>query len=431
MDKPLATEDRAPDEAFVIPGLHPGLQFGGPPVPLWRRRPHQTSTVVNCATDPGDRAAIDRSLERLAATLAAGPRVEFNAVPALLEQARFQRSLVSVGGRYLLSGPAGVRARTRYYLRDRSRHQAMAAFLNAQTREAAGGPVGWNASLPEGVDICLDARGFTNYYHFMAEVMTALATVADIAEGRRIRIHSPNPVISDTSFAMRFIGAFFGELAPAIDIVNDVRPADYERCIHPCLADHFFYMLPFDLLPAAEGQEELSGLLARDSATLTGYNRLRAQKFDGRLSLLRRQMLSQIVPGDTALPKKILLNRKPGGGSDRPAERWDEVCRDLLRQGFEEVFFEDHAPKAQIALVNNAKVVVALHGAGVTNMLFADPGTRFIEVGNLENTGGRLAVFSELAEAAGCDYRMLAADRTLPEYGSNGVKKLSRVRLTD
>ncbi|MBN4067481.1 glycosyltransferase family 61 protein [Simkania negevensis] len=52
----------------------------------------------------------------------------------------------------------------------------------------------------------------------------------------------------------------------------------------------------------------------------------------------------------------------------------------LQRQGFEKVFLEKMSVKEQAQLLHAAEVVIAPHGAGLTNLIFCQKGTRVIEL---------------------------------------------------
>jgi capsular polysaccharide biosynthesis protein len=125
-----------------------------------------------------------------------------------------------------------------------------------------------------------------------------------------------------------------------------------------------------------------------------------------------------------------LVSRRETGQRIRVNESWKRLQSNLIAKGFQEVFFEELSPLEQAAAVNRASVIVAAHGAGVTNMLFASSKTKFIEVGNLKTTGGRLAAFHQLAQVAGCRYTIALGDRADAEVYPNGSPELSAVHLS-
>jgi capsular polysaccharide biosynthesis protein len=58
----------------------------------------------------------------------------------------------------------------------------------------------------------------------------------------------------------------------------------------------------------------------------------------------------------------------------------DEVFALLESHGFERIFCEDLSFQEQIELFGEAEIIVSPHGAGLTNMIFAPPGTKIIEL---------------------------------------------------
>jgi len=75
--------------------------------------------------------------------------------------------------------------------------------------------------------------------------------------------------------------------------------------------------------------------------------------------------------------------------------------------GFERVFMEDHPFEEQVRMMGEAEAVMAPHGAGLTNMIFAPPGTRVIEIADL---GFPNPNFYALASAMGHPYWILPAE---------------------
>lgn len=57
-----------------------------------------------------------------------------------------------------------------------------------------------------------------------------------------------------------------------------------------------------------------------------------------------------------------------------------DLRRMLAQRGFECVYPEEMDFAAQVRLFSRAKLVIGQHGAGLSNLLFMQPGTRLIEV---------------------------------------------------
>jgi capsular polysaccharide biosynthesis protein len=79
----------------------------------------------------------------------------------------------------------------------------------------------------------------------------------------------------------------------------------------------------------------------------------------------------------------------------------------LEQRGFVRIDAGTFSVQEQIDLFHNAEVVVAPHGAALTNITFCRPGTRVLEMfaANYVHLG-----LWTIADAAGLEYRYLVAD---------------------
>lgn len=94
-----------------------------------------------------------------------------------------------------------------------------------------------------------------------------------------------------------------------------------------------------------------------------------------------RDRLIPIAQQTTTLqhyPEKIFISRKDAGA--RQIINEDEVFHLFEQKGFEQCIVSDLSFLQQILLFHNAKVIVGAHGAGLINILFAQPGARVIEI---------------------------------------------------
>jgi len=74
--------------------------------------------------------------------------------------------------------------------------------------------------------------------------------------------------------------------------------------------------------------------------------------------------------------RRLLVERK---GPTRKIQNFDEVQAFLTHEGFETVFLEGMSIREQILLFQSAEFVIGTHGAGLTNLLFCEPGTKVLE----------------------------------------------------
>ena len=86
------------------------------------------------------------------------------------------------------------------------------------------------------------------------------------------------------------------------------------------------------------------------------------------------------------LPEKIFINRKDGtinrknGTSLRYIINNNQVEDFLKKKGFKSLTMSDYSFVDQVALFNNAKEIIGLHGAAFANLIFCKPKTKIIEM---------------------------------------------------
>jgi hypothetical protein len=94
------------------------------------------------------------------------------------------------------------------------------------------------------------------------------------------------------------------------------------------------------------------------------------------IKVLRNAFLSRKTV--EARPKRIYISRGKSG-SRRPSNE-EELERILFYFGFEKVCLEDLEFLQQVNLFKNATAIFSQHGAGLTNLVFASPGTKVFEL---------------------------------------------------
>jgi len=81
-------------------------------------------------------------------------------------------------------------------------------------------------------------------------------------------------------------------------------------------------------------------------------------------------------------PNKIYISRQKASRGRR-IENYKPLMEKLRERGFESFIFEDLSFEEQVLICNNADVIVGPHGAGLTNMIFADSAS-VVEIFNKE-----------------------------------------------
>lgn len=98
------------------------------------------------------------------------------------------------------------------------------------------------------------------------------------------------------------------------------------------------------------------------------------------LPAFARRLLQMCVPGHPQVspPRRIYITRR--GGKRRPMTNEAELESALYAAGFHISAMERNTVAAQAKLFRDADLIVAPHGAGLTNMIFCKPGAHLIEL---------------------------------------------------
>lgn len=93
---------------------------------------------------------------------------------------------------------------------------------------------------------------------------------------------------------------------------------------------------------------------------------------------LRTQFWQQPAIAKTEKIERLYISRKDT--ANRRIINEDEILDLLKNFGFKSIVLESMPVVEQAALLTNAKVVIAPHGGGLTNIVFCHPGTKVIEI---------------------------------------------------
>jgi capsular polysaccharide biosynthesis protein len=126
-------------------------------------------------------------------------------------------------------------------------------------------------------------------------------------------------------------------------------------------------------------------------------------RFDPRLLRPVRAAVPRL--GDAAPHRRLYVSRAKA--RFRRLENEDAIWPHLAARGFEKVFLEELSFREQVRLMQEARVVAAPHGAGLTNMMFCPEGTAIVEIASL---GFPNPNFYALAAAMGHSYALVAAE---------------------
>ena len=121
-------------------------------------------------------------------------------------------------------------------------------------------------------------------------------------------------------------------------------------------------------------------------------------------------------------PKRLYINRSKA--AHRRVANEDDVIRALATVGFKNVSLESLSIPEQVRLMAKTEIVVAPHGAGLTNIAFCSPGTKILEILSPNDIS---VVFWSLATQMQLDYYYLLGTR-LP---ASNVSKYEEDILVD
>ncbi len=112
--------------------------------------------------------------------------------------------------------------------------------------------------------------------------------------------------------------------------------------------------------------------------------------------------------GGVESPRRVFISRRNCG--TRTLANEDQVEQLLRFHGFETHLMEQYSLAQQARLVREAETIVATHGAGLANLVFARPNTRVIEIA----PAGRYnaCIYPEKSRIFGLEHRILFAPGT-------------------
>jgi capsular polysaccharide biosynthesis protein len=104
-------------------------------------------------------------------------------------------------------------------------------------------------------------------------------------------------------------------------------------------------------------------------------------------------------------PRRLYISR--GLASYRRVLNEDDVINLLRQYGFEETKLEGLSLQQQAATMASCEAIVAPHGAGLSNIVYCEPGTKLIEIFSPELVNG---IYWRLASQLGLDYYYIVGE---------------------
>lgn len=222
----------------------------------------------------------------------------------------------------------------------------------------------------------LVVNGAGNYYHWMLQALPMLSVLrdgTDLAAVDRFLVPPLRPFVTET---LERAGVPLDRCVPV------AAPAPVYRCERLVAATTLLHHLP----PPPWATGFVRDLFASELATAAAN----ADASDGGAMLYVRR--------GTDARRRVLLNE-------------DALVAELRTVGVRDVAMDGLGVAEQAALFASARVVVAVHGAALANLVFCRPGTRVVE---LLPANASVVVYSLLSHQLGLDHRAVVGTEARP-----------------
>ncbi len=420
-----------PEALFLNPWRDPGFKLLLEPEFIWRPVPKAVIEGFSVsAHDPIDRK-ISSYLNVVKRDKSFDCAIEYNAVPVILERASFRKSYIMARDRLVLSGASGTRLLNRYKWENQDVDSDVGLrlddFLSScraynQNRDI---PL-FSGMLEPDFEFAIECRNTFNYYHFIMEALPQLTLLDGLDFKGNIYFHFPNQEEKQRPFAEKFVTALFPEYEGRVFFERS--PKDYNRVMTAFDLIGAHPMAPVDTIAGIEKHGPKALADQEGLADIHLQATLAMNSVSSTLLALRKRALSAIEGQDYShLPRRFYVGRDSRLSRARHMEGEDLLFDHLKLFGFEYVVFENLSPLEQIALMANAEMMISYHGAGFTNLLFANSRAFVIEIGTLQTAQFRWGDFWPLANASQCKYISFFADFKTdtplvePNFGTDGI----------
>lgn len=210
------------------------------------------------------------------------------------------------------------------------------------------------ASIPlKGKTLLLHNRAYTNYFHYVIDVVSKLELIDDISVYDNILVGTGNN--------HPFVKSYLEIYGVDIDKIVWVNGYEVYRCEE---LDTPYYKVTEDVGIRANyhGKEHYKGWCKEFFASI------------------KSKVDSQLITDDTesSLPKKIFVSRR--NDTSRKIVNFDDVNEFLESKGYVEIDPAKLSVNEQIQYFRNASDIVSVHGAAMTNIIWSNQDTSILEL---------------------------------------------------
>jgi hypothetical protein len=399
-----------PDALFLNPWREDGLKLLGEPEFYWR----ETTGAIIDGFAVSAHAEINSKIRSFVAHSKRHKKfktvIETNTLPVVLDNAKFRKSHVMVGDKLVLSGASSTRLFNTFRWENQAGGADPVETLNRYLQACRTANAGRQLPvekifLESDLDFAIECRNTFNYFHFITESLSQLCVLDAVGFQGNVYFHFPNQEEKQGGFAVSFVETLFPEFVGRVFFER--APKEYDLVLTAFDVVGAIGQMPQDVLTGLDriipddsvvGSVEFQPVLAMNSVSSA-------------LLALRSRAHKALEGKDfNHLPKRVFIGRSDDQSRSRPLAGEDLLMKHLGHFGFKYVVFEKLAPLEQVALMSQAEVMISQHGAGFTNMLFANSDAYLIELGTLQTAQSRWADFWPLAHAAKCTYLSFYAD---------------------
>jgi hypothetical protein len=397
-----------PNETFLNPWQDGGFTLLSEAEFVWRAVPSAVIEGFAASAHEQINAKITSFISAIRRDRRLSTAFCFEAVLAMLEPASFRKSVVLADDRLLLVGEAGTRAINQYRKENLDVgidiDEGIAAYLVTCQKTNCNHAIPLHSGLlnPQ-TPFVIECRNTFNYYHFVTESLCQLTLLDGVAFEGDIYFHFPNHEDKHRPFVRTFVEALFPEFEGRVHYER--APKDYTQALtgYDLLSTY-----PFAPEEVFAGLKNVVGDGILDegiNSDIANWRIIGSNGYGSQLLALRERALELVKNQDYShLPKRFYVGRDDRLSRARHMRGEDLLFEHLQLFGFEYVVFENLSPLEQIALMAQAEVMVSYHGAGFTNMLFANPDAYVIELGTLQTAQYRWEDFWPVAHASQCQY---------------------------
>jgi capsular polysaccharide biosynthesis protein len=387
---------------IYIPGKHTGLYtVHGQPTFISRR-----GAMVQCIA-ASEHDNIQKRLENhLPYKEATRPFVvEMSNALTVMENVKFMRGCFSVNDNFVLSGAAGDRF---YSELAKSGEKQTPEFNRSIWKQASDLPV-WQDRLP--TEAVVDCRNFFNFYHFLTETAPL---INDLVRSGAKHIK----VISRGAEVKSFIEDWVSTLSKSKVTIELTCPKSerekgisrYDNVLGVFNPRHHLYMHSAPNIQNADRldiEDYIGPHVARRNYISQHF--VSSNTISMANHLLNRARKFKAENRSYHFPEKVVIARQ--SSRSRSSASFNNLVDTLCNEhGFSVVVLETMSPYHQMMIWNNAKVVIAEHGAALAGMMFASKNTHVIELANVQVRFHRWGDFLQNAHVSGCKYTTLFAD---------------------